>query len=370
MKINRSKIRCAMAGPCLDEKGGISAVAKNIIANETTVLDIDFIYIASWGSGLALNRVAGFVASAVRLIKLCALRRIDVLHLHTASRGSFVRKYTLSLVSRLFGVPYVIHLHGAGFHEFYRDTWLRRQIISYFHHADSVIVLGEWWKNWVENTIRNTPTVTTVRNGVPSSLELDPSLSAARELDGTRLLFLGRLGKRKGLVDLLRALATLRAEQPGLRFNLAIGGDGDWQPFQDLVNSLGLQDSVRYLGWVDGDEKLRLIDGATVFVLPSYNEGLPVAIVESLARGLPVISTTVGSIPDVVEDGKEGWLIRPGDEVALKEALLSAAIDQPLLREMRKNAFKKYKQILSLEGQMVEILAVYRRVLSKSVSAR
>lgn len=370
MKKELSKIRCAMAGPCLDEKGGISAVAKNIIASESTAEDIDFVYIATWGSGVALKRIAGFASSAVKLIRLCAMRRIDVLHLHTASRGSFVRKYTLSLVSRMFRVPYVIHLHGAGFHEFYRDTWMRRNIVSYFNNADSVIVLGEWWRGWVINNIRNAPAVTTVRNGVPSSLELDPNSRSERENDEIRLLFLGRLGKRKGLVDLLRALATLRAEQPELRFTLAIGGDGNWQPFQDLVNSLGLQDSVRYFGWVDGDEKLRLIDGATVFVLPSYNEGLPVAIVESLARGLPVISTTVGSIPEVVEDGKEGWIIRPGDEAALKEALLTAATDQPLLREMRKNAFKRYKQILSLEGQMAEILAVYRRVLSKSVSTR
>ncbi|KAI3595322.1 hypothetical protein D8I24_7943 [Cupriavidus necator H850] len=353
-----------MAGPSLGEKGGISAVAKAMLANASTVPAIDFVYIASWGGHGALARAGGFFLALLRLSWLCARGRVDIVHLHTASRGSFMRKYILSRVASLFGVPYIVHLHGAGFHDFYRTTRLQSKVDDYFREASIVIVLGEWWKTWVDDTVGGVHAISIVRNGVPSSLALDPGQKPARTTDETGLLFLGRLGKRKGLEDLLRTLAQIRAEDPTLRFSLTVGGDGDWQPFQAVVDRLGLNDCVRYMGWIDSEAKLHLLDSASVLVLPSYNEGLPVAIVEAMSRGLPVISTTVGSIPEVLENEKEGWIIRPGDLQALKCALLKAATDRAMLTAMQANAYQRYRKSLCLDMQMVELSSIYRRALS------
>jgi glycosyltransferase involved in cell wall biosynthesis len=134
-------------------------------------------------------------------------------------------------------------------------------------------------------------------------------------------LFLGFIHPDKGIFDLLQVLHDHKAIMTN-RLKLFIGGNGQVDRLQEIIEMGGLQGLVEFKGWVTGHEKDNLLQFADVFVLPSYYEGSPVAMLEAMSYGKPVISTTVGGIPEIVEPGLNGWLHSPGDHQALLNALL------------------------------------------------
>lgn len=106
---------------------------------------------------------------------------------------------------------------------------------------------------------------------------------------------MGRLGERKGVYDLLQSIQQLKTLGVTANFNLA--GDGEVEEVKALVQQYGIEDCVNVLGWINGEQKEKLMREADLLVLPSYHEGLPMAILEAMNCGLPIISTTVGGIP-------------------------------------------------------------------------
>jgi colanic acid/amylovoran biosynthesis glycosyltransferase len=142
------------------------------------------------------------------------------------------------------------------------------------------------------------------------------------------LLCIGRLCAEKGHLALLEAFAAL--DRPGLR--LVLAGDGELRGLVDArIQELGLQDRVQITGWIGSDEVHRLIGQATIVVQPSLMEGLPVVLMEAFAQGRPVVSTFIAGIPELVEDGKTGWLVPAGDVASLSRAL-KQALDTPAER--------------------------------------
>jgi len=164
-----------------------------------------------------------------------------------------------------------------------------------------------------------------------------------------RLLFLGILDQQKGIYDLLQVLADHKEEFEG-RALLNVGGNGDVATFENTVKKMGLEQLVAFHGWVSGDKKKELLLNSDVFILPSYAEGLPMAILEAMAYGLAIVSTTVGAIPEVVNEDN-GFLITPGDRQMLADLLVSLVpgISQNFLLE-KQRAAKEIAQGYSVEN--------------------
>jgi glycosyltransferase involved in cell wall biosynthesis len=142
---------------------------------------------------------------------------------------------------------------------------------------------------------------------------------AARTRKQRTVLFLGQFGARKGIYDLLSAFVEVRRHVPDAV--LYCGGNGEVDKVRATVGELGLEEGVHVPGWVSGDEKLGLMHQCGIFVLPSYNEGLPMAIIEAMSFSMAVVSTTVGGIPELVGDDN-GALVTPGDQAQLASALV------------------------------------------------
>ena len=143
---------------------------------------------------------------------------------------------------------------------------------------------------------------------------LTPSRSDKARVIGT----VARLDPMKGILYLIRALALLRTEIPDLR--LEIAGTGPEQPMlENEVKLLGLANSVTFLGWQSNIASV--LARWDAFALPSLEEGFGIAALEAMAAGLPVVATAVGGIPELVEDGRTGWLVPPGNSAALAERL-------------------------------------------------
>lgn len=339
-----------MVGTARETLGGIAAVV-NVYADCGMFERFPVRYVRSHCDGTALDKVAAMLAGWLRYLGMLLAGRVGLAHVHVASRASFWRKSVFFLLSFVFRVPAVLHLHGGEFPIFYgRECGpLRRRFISaIFDRAARVVVLSEGWRQWVRS-ISSNPRIEVICNPVlvPGAL---PSWEGRR---ATRVLCLGRLNAGKGSYDLLEAAASV----PSLE--LRLGGDGELDGVRSRAQNLGIADRVHVLGWLRGEDKARELAAAGVFVLASYNEGLPMSLLEAMAAGLPIVSTRVGGIPEAVSDGVEGFLIEPGDVSSLADRLSRLANDPALARRMGAAARRKVETIYSTQAVLPRIETLY-----------
>jgi glycosyltransferase involved in cell wall biosynthesis len=315
--------RIVMLGTAPQTRGGVSAVlAAYRAAGLFERWPID--YVATHCEGGAAAKLLAAARGLRRFLALLSAHRRVLVHVHCASRASFWRKAVFMAIAHAARCPVILHLHGGGFARFYEEEcgplgrWLVRRLLA---RAACVIALSERWRSWLARLGATTNLVC-----LPNPVEL-PSAVAPR---GPRnvVLFLGRIEPAKGIHELLDAFAGLRAGMPDAL--LVCAGEGDIEAAMRHAQRLGLADSVRFPGWIDGAEKRAWLARAALFVLPSHAEGLPMSLLEAMAAGLPVVASAVGGVPDVVHDGVNGFLVAPGDRVALLRALAKVLRDPQL----------------------------------------
>jgi glycosyltransferase involved in cell wall biosynthesis len=158
----------------------------------------------------------------------------------------------------------------------------------------------------------------------------------------------------------------LLAARPYLR--VLLGGDGELELVRARALELGIADHVELLGWVRGEDKERLLAAAVLYVLPSYNEGLPVSVLEAMAAGLPIVSTPVGGIPEAVTDGVEGYLVEPGNVQALADRMDRLLGDQDLAMRMGESARRKVELVFSANAVVPQVEAMYLDLGLKPIS--
>jgi glycosyltransferase involved in cell wall biosynthesis len=255
-----------------------------------------------------------------------------LVHVHAASNASFVRKSLLLLLARAAGCKTVFHLHGACFDRYAAQAGplMRRWIRHTLEASSLVIALSARWAGLVRE-VAPRARVTVVPNAVP--LPPAPSLGAGQP---GRVLFLGQLERRKGVYELLDAFAALLPAFP--QASLALGGQGELGAVRRRAAELGIEHQVVLLGWIDGPEKQAELARAAVFCLPSHAEGLPMAMLEAMAAGKPVVVTPVGGIPDAVQDGDNGLLVAPGQVAPLAGALARLLGDAGLRQRLGQRA--------------------------------
>jgi len=245
----------------------------------------------------------------------------------------------------------VVHLHGR---------ILEPRGLSLVTHsgrgADAVIAVS---RAVAERVVGTRPLVVYPGIPVPETPGLPAPLggTTAERIVGCA----GRLLPLKGLVYLLRAIASLRAEFANLVLEIA-GSGPERATLEREVQRLGLSDGVRFLGWVE--ELAPVLARWEVFVLPSLEEGFGIAALEAMAAGLPVVASAVGGIPELVEDGRTGWLVPPADPRALAERLRALLLDAGRRRALgeagRARAFEQF----SMARLVTEISRVYEALLA------
>jgi glycosyltransferase involved in cell wall biosynthesis len=218
-------------------------------------------------------------------------------------------------------------MHAANFVEFFE--WLpqcfQRGVVHSMGHARRIVVLGRFWAEYMERIGIPAGQIRVIRNAVPG-----PETAPLRDASGTcRILFLGALTERKGLPELIQAAGS--EAMRGLDWVMLIAGNGDPEPWRAQAARHGVEDRVRFIGWVDSPRARSLLTESDIFVLPSRNEGLPMAILEAMAFGVPVVATPVGDIREAVDDGATGLISPTQDPAALADALARLVCD-PVFR--------------------------------------
>lgn len=323
------KIKILMIGNDPSVKGGITSVITQLLEHDWSEENIDMKFIPTYIDTNNIKKVFFYLIAYQRIKKELKKNRPDIVHIHMSYKGSFIRKLVIHKLCKRYGVVDVIHLHGSEFKKWYDEcNYIKRNRIKHFlREVNSFIVLGEKWNKIIKEIEPTTNTVV-----VSNTISIPEEKVEWRE--PIQVLFLGVLIKRKGVVDLLHAIKILKDSRMVKSVNFVIAGSGEEEEaLKEECSRLGLDEIVKFVGWTVGEKKKKLLKESQILVLPSYNEGLPIAILEAISYGLPVVSTDVGDISSAVYNGKNGYLFNPGDVEKLSENLAMIINDEDTYRK-------------------------------------
>jgi len=280
-------------------------------------------------------------------------------HVNMAKRLSVFRKGVLIAFCKLLGIPVVLHLHAAQLPQFYQKlpSPLKAMLRWVFSLPNACIVLGLSAQRFVSEELKvPLAKIEIVINGVP-----EPAVTRRTIVHGSaaKLLFLGNLTERKGVSDLLQAIAQTGFDASRLRVSLA--GGGDIESYRTKAQSLGIEKMLTFEGWSDQKKVAQLLANADILILPSYDEGLPLVILEALANGVAVICTPVGEIPHVLTDKVNVSLVQPGDVKGIASSI-QRLIEQPALRdELEKIGRAIYETSFSVTKFFDRVALIHKR---------
>jgi glycosyltransferase involved in cell wall biosynthesis len=345
-----------MVGTHLSAQGGIRTVVQGYV--DSGLMDrIPCRYVGTHCDGSTWAKIRSAIGGWARTAFLLFRMDAPLVHLHMASGASCWRKSVITLLARVARRPYVLHIHGGGFIPFYlsQHRLAQRFIHSVLANASTVIALSEAQRTALLKHFQLRATdVLPNAVSIPDHAIPRPSPEAPQTL-----LFLGHVLKEKGAFDLVRAFARIADRFP--RLTLVCAGSGLIAQARAQAERLGVQDRVFFPGWVDVQGRDRALAAATVFVLPSYAEGLPMALLEAMAAGVPVIATPVGGIPQLVEHDVNGVLVRAGQIDALAAALTVLLADPQKQERLGRAARQTVQSGYAIGTTIEKLYAIYTR---------
>ena len=320
-------------------------------------------HIPTHRDGSALDKVIAFASGAVCFVVEVLRSKPSVVHLHTSADTSFIRKCVLFWIGRLAGVPVVVHVHASDFPGYHDQSpqLVRRIIVGTLTNADAVVALGEVLAQRLRVIAPNARIT-----AIPNAVRLAERVTQPTADEPVRVIFLGRIGDRKGTFRLLDAWAELVGEpgfetEWGTRATLTIAGDGEVDRAQRHIEELRLTHCVRLSEWLPPEAVVKLLDEAHVLVLPSRNEGQPMAVLEAMARGLCVVASDVGGLREMIGDGG-GLVVPPDDVTAIADALRTVIRDGDLRAELGSVAHKRVESRFDLYSTSRRISALYAEI--------
>ncbi len=279
----------------------------------------------------------------------------NIVHIHTSEPQSAIRKCFFMWLAKLWKKKIIIH-----FHAFSPETTINgkyQKIYSYlFTNADKVIVLSQSWKKSVNNTFHLGDKVQIIYN--PCTTKILPQTYLKQNI----ILYAGTINARKGYSDMIKAFAQISTLLPDWKITFA--GNGEIENGKKLASNLGIEHQTFFLGWVNGEQKDKAFKEASIFCLPSYAEGFPMAVLDAWAYGLPVITTPVGGIPDIAEDGKNLLLFTPGDVEQLAKQFERMIRDENLRNKIANESIRLAHTTFNQQVINKQIGDIYKELLN------
>lgn len=318
----------------------------------------------------AIGKVLRLLASPFLLAAVIVFRHVALVHINTSlDRRAYWRDLAYLAVAKMLGARVVYQVHGGGSPQgFFKGSraltaFLRRTL----QVPDLVVVLAKTELAAYRDFIP-AQHVVALPNGVDCrAFGAVPTVRSQSEVP-LRLVYIGCVAREKGLYETLQGIRL--AHELGVDARLVIAGNGaEETQLRRYAQALGVAPRVCFVGSVFGADRVRLLAGADVMILPSYSEGLPYALLEGMAAGIPVIATPVGAIPEVVSDGIHGFLVPPRDGKAIAESLAVLAGDRERLSWMSRACRRRIRAAFSIERLAQELALHYARICGYSLMA-
>jgi glycosyltransferase involved in cell wall biosynthesis len=356
-----------MVGPGLNVKkgGGISSVVRTYL-NSSLTKKYNIIYIHTMVEGTKMKSFFIGIKGLLRIIYLLLTQSVELVHIHTSSGWSFRRKAFVLLLAKIFRKKTILHLHSGGFEIFYNEenrTLGKKIIRKVFNSASCIITLSSSWKKFVREITLN-KSIRILNNPV-DFYRIYRQIGDINETKkpGNLIFFMGEIKPGKGVYDIVKAFPSVAAQIPKVKAIFA--GVGEINNLNNLCEKLEVDMIVETVGWVNESRKIEFFRTAKIFVLPSYYEGVPITLLEAMSAGLPIVTTPVGGIPDVFEDGINGYLIEPGDIDALSNTIVRLLKDEKLREIIGKNNIKKVKEEFDINVVVRKLSKIYEELLSR-----
>lgn len=345
-------MKVVMIGADRSVHGGVSAVVNNYYK---VGLDskVELRYIGTMVDGSRIRKL--FKAIGAYFTFLFELHDMDILHVHMAADASFYRKKIFIDTAALFHRRILIHEHGGDFKGFYYDRSKdrdRAKIRKTFDKAQTFIVLSEEWRDFFAPLVNNDKMII-LENAV-----FIPN-QAKKDYGNQNMLFLGRLCKEKGIGELLNVMPRIIKEYPEVKLYLG----GVWEDEGLRRQAEKLSDHVIYLGWISDNVKMKYINKCSIFVLPTWFEGQPMALLEAMAGGMAALSTRVGGIPQIIRDETEGILIEPKDQQALQNGICGLLEDEKCRENYGRQAAKRICSDYNIEESVRKLVRIYKDMM-------
>ncbi|MFD0047944.1 glycosyltransferase family 4 protein [Actinomycetes bacterium NPDC127524] len=336
-------------------RGGIAAVI-NGYRNSQLEEDFNVLYVETYKDGNKVIKLLKSLLGYIHFFKVLLVNKPDLVHVHSSFGPSFYRKMPIIRLAKLFKIPIINHIHGADFDSFYVNASSKKQRIikKYYNMCTVLIALS---KEWEENLKKVVPSekIHVVENY--SFINEEAVKSRTRNNGERRVLFLGEIGRRKGCYDIPYIIKKVIDKLPNTRF--VLGGVGEIDEIKTLLKKLNVLENVEFPGWVRGEVKDQLLQSSDLFFLPSYNEGMPMAILDAMGYGLPIVSTNVGGIPKIVISGKNGMIENPGNIEGLANGIIEILQDTTKIKSFGDESYKIVKEKYSLESHIQSIKNLY-----------
>jgi len=341
--------------------GGIARMADYCVRYWPEKSPFEFRVIDSYGPGSKLLMpffaLRAFLVTAMLLLA----RRGHLMHVNLSERLSLWRKGAFIMLGNWFGIPVIIHLHGAEFAEYVRAGGDRRKQFAraLLGRAHKLIVLGSYWRTFLTGELGvDAEKIVVLCNAVPDM----GTRKSRNEGEECRILFLGVLGERKGVPTLLQALA--QPVMKSLRWRMIVAGNGVAENYKTMAKELGIAERVEFPGLLAEPQARAALEKTDIFVLPSRQEGLPMAILEAMSYGCAVVATPVGSIPDAVIHEKTGLLVPVDGTAQLALALSRLISDASCCAQLGAQARRVFEEKFSIAAYNNALERVYMEVFN------
>ncbi len=341
-------------------KGGIASVV-NGYRDKDSLLERKYRikYVESYRDGSKWQKLGKALCGyGAFFTQLCA-DRPDIVHVHSSFGPSFYRKIPFIYMSALFRVPVINHVHGAEFESFYENASAgkKKLVARVYGKCAKLIVLSEEWKRRFASFIPE-KRIAVLENYC--RLPKEP-YDTGRKAE--QVLFMGELGKRKGCYDIPAIWEQVLRQEPAAR--LVMAGDGEMEAVRAAFLEKGISSGVHFPGWVRNESKEKLFRESSIFLFPTYHEGMPMAVLEAMGYGLGIVTTDAGGIPKLIRNEEDGFIGKPGDVQFMARHVIRL-LQEPALcmaygRRARELALRDY----SAERHMERLCAIYEAVAGK-----
>jgi glycosyltransferase involved in cell wall biosynthesis len=284
-------------------------------------------------------------------------RLTSIVHLHVGGHISLTRKCFFLLLSKIFHKKIILHIHNIRTILFLKDgPKLVIKILNWvIGFSDVIIVLSSSMKKELEK-IQNNKIIKVLNN--PCSV--NPIRNNINKKSDCNIFFAGLICKEKGCYDLLYSFQRILIKKPNLK--LVMAGNGEIDKIKKIISDIGIEKSVRLTGWIDDKGMEKEYNNATIFCLPSYQEGMPIVLIEAMAYRLPVITTPVGVINDFIKSGVNGMITPVGNIQMLSKNILKLLEDKKLRMVISNNGYKLAVQKFSREKIVKNLDYIYKQI--------
>lgn len=362
MRECKSMKKICMVVPNPMVKGGIAAVVNGYRGSKLEK-DYHIIYVESYKDGGKISKLLKGIRGYFHFAKVLLVDRPDLVHIHSSFGPSFYRKMPFIYMASWMKIPVINHIHGADFIEFYISASDRKKklIKTVYEKCDRIIALSAEWKSNLSQIV-DKEKIEVIENY--SVLHKDAYQERQKRSCNNRVLFLGELGRRKGCYDIPTVVEKVVAEVKDARFVLCgAGSKTDENAIRKLLIEKKVISNVEFPGWVRDEKKDRILQNSDVFFLPSYNEGMPMSILDAMGYGLPVVSTNIGGIPKIVHDGENGMCHQPGDTDGFAKSIIQLLLNESMRDFFSKASLDIISSAYSLEVHVEKVERLYDKIM-------